>query len=72
MYTQTDNEPRLVRVSSPGPELTLPDEFGAEWKNEKDLQATKEEETRTERRKVCLLCTHSVCDWLASILMYCT
>ena len=44
-----------MRVQSPGPEITLPDEFGVEWKKEKDLQASKDEETRAERRKVCQL-----------------
>ena len=64
----TDAEPRLVRVQSPGPEATLPDDFGVEWKKERDEQVNKDEETRAERKKVCQL---SLCGSLPSMFVWC-
>ena len=39
-------------LQSPGPELTLPDEFGVDWKREKVEQEMNDEEIREDRKKV--------------------
>ena len=55
-HTHKGLESRLARVQSPGPELTLPDEFGLDWKLEKVEQEMKDEETRADRKMVsCVL-----------------